>query len=162
MGSKNNPPKGCQWPVKISAVVADIKAYKPELEVRSSAFQLQSYFQKDRVKMKEEGLIAILDCYYSPDGKAYPASDSPLVNVWVRAVEKEAWASSRIQGEQIQHLVHQHLDYVSSNKAWNAPWWMGLTWLGKSGKIEFKSRINGNWKDGETVTRLVARDLPTQ
>jgi hypothetical protein len=159
MGKKYDLPKGCQWPVKISAVITDIKTYRTDLEVRASTFTLQSYFQKDRVQMKKEGMIGILDCYYSPDGKAFPPSDTPLVDVWVRAVEKEAWASSRLQSEQIQRLVREHLDYVSSNEAWNDHWWLGITWLGKSKKIEFKSRINGTWKTGETITRLVSRDL---
>jgi len=55
-------------------------------------------------------------------------------------------------------LVRKHLEYVSRNNAWNAHWWLGISWLGKSERIEFKSRIKGDWKNGETVTRFVLRD----
>ncbi len=46
MGSKHDLPKGCQWPVKISAIVADVKAYRPQLEVRFSTFGNQAYRQQ--------------------------------------------------------------------------------------------------------------------
>lgn len=158
MSRSNQLPKGHQWPVKASVIVSDVNAYRPDLDVRSVAFPMQSYFQRDRIKMIQEGKIHVLDCYYSPDGRAFPPSDSPHVDVWIRAVEKESWAQANVRPEQILHLVHEHLDYVTSNKAWNAHWWLGISWLGKVRKLEFSSRINGTWKTGETFTRLIATD----
>lgn len=159
MSSKHDLPKGCQWPVKINAVVSDIKAFRPDLDVRATTFPLQSYRQKVRLQMKKDCIIAILECHYSPEGRAYPpSSDTPHVDIWVHAVEKELWANSQVQSEHIQRLVHEHLEFISLNNAWGTLWWLGINWLGKSKKIEFKSRIKGDWRNGETFTRLVNRE----
>jgi hypothetical protein len=127
--------------------------------VRTSTFSLQSYFQKDREQMKKAGQISILDCFYSPDGQVYPPSDVPLVTLWVQAVRKEEWVNSHLQSEQILRVLREHLEYVSKNQAWDAPWQLSMTWLGKSCQIECKSRINRLKSGEEELTRHVAREL---
>jgi len=159
MGKKNDLPKGCQWPAKISALISEIKTHRPTVDVRTSTSPLQAYFQKDREQMKKVGNISILDCFYSPDGKVYPPSDVPLVTLWVQAVKKEEWVSSQLQSEQILRVLREHLEYVSRNQAWDAPWQFSMTWLGKSGQIECKSRINRLKSGEEALTRHVGREL---
>jgi len=154
MSKKNQLPKGHQSPVRASAIVSDIKNFSSALDVRSHTFKLQSFSQKNRERMKREGEIHILDCYYTPDGTVFPPSEIPHVDVWIHAVEKETWTRSGVRSEQIQRLVREHLDYVSANEAWNTCWRLSIKWLGQRKMLEHSSRLDFR----EEVTRLVERD----
>ena len=159
MSRKSDLPKGCQWPVNISALVAEIRTHRPELEVNTSTISQQAYRQKKREQMRKEGKISILDCDYSPDGQVFPPSDTPRVSLSVRAVEKEAWTKSRVRSEQIQRILREHLEYVSKNQAWDAPWRLAISWLGASSTLECKTQINRLKRGEEALTRHVAREL---
>ncbi len=110
--------------------------------------------------MRDEGIISISDCHFWPDGRAFPPSGIPCVDIWIYAVESKLWFEAQIQSEQIQYLVRDHLEFVSLNNAWNTYWSLGVKWLGKCRKIELTSRIKGDWKNGEITTRLVNRSAP--